>query len=582
MECLICLGELAQPNSSKGGFHACSTCFKVFHMPCIREWASSAVAHKTGAGVDSANPNSFRCPGCQCPQAVQSLDNERCFCGKQPFEAVQFNPSIDSAFAFNSCGNTCGRVRNKVQDSVSDSFEQCPHPCTAVCHMGPCEQCARFASKTCHCGKMIYQTRCGSYAPRKTCDSVCGKLRSCGAHSCDKQCHAGDCSPCTVAVQSTCFCRCTQEDKLCGSGIWSNENGEMIQKFACISTCNKQLSCGNHFCTETCHPGECAPCKQLPSAVKTCPCGSQSLSSMGVVRYVCTDPIPTCNSVCDKLLVCGHHCLNACHALDEACRCVGKKILSCDCGKSNSDILCLEFVQNTKVHVKCNSLCKTLRNCGKHQCATRCCVLKGDSSSHECPLPCNKLLQCGNHRCSAPCHSGYCGRCLEASFDEISCNCGDMRLIPPIPCGTSLSVTCAKRCALPPGPCGHANDHPCHSGPCPPCTYPVEILCIRGHQSRSFPCSQEVQTFSCNLPCGQKLQNCQHCCQMPCHEHDGFVHEQSPCNQPCSRPITACTHGHKCKSVCRHNGWCSGVAKEPGVASQCLMLLSVTCDCGAL
>ncbi|TPX78641.1 hypothetical protein CcCBS67573_g00059 [Chytriomyces confervae] len=135
MECLICLGELAHSDSSKGGFHACSTCFKVFHMPCIREWASSAVAHKTVAGVDSANPNSFRCPGCQCPQAVQSLDNERCFCGKQPFEAVQFNPSIDSVFAFNSCGNTCGRVRNTVQDSVSDSFEQCPHPCTAVCHM---------------------------------------------------------------------------------------------------------------------------------------------------------------------------------------------------------------------------------------------------------------------------------------------------------------------------------------------------------------------------------------------------------------------------------------------------------------
>ena len=39
---------------------------------------------------------------------------------------------------------------------------------------------------------------------------------------------------------------------------------------------------------------------------------------------------------------------------------------------------------------------------------------------HECPLVCGKLLSCGLHTCTKQDHKGSCGRCLEASYDEVS------------------------------------------------------------------------------------------------------------------------------------------------------------------
>jgi transcriptional repressor NF-X1 len=39
---------------------------------------------------------------------------------------------------------------------------------------------------------------------------------------------------------------------------------------------------------------------------------------------------------------------------------------------------------------------------------------------HVCPLTCGKLLGCGLHTCPKPDHKGACGRCLQASYDEVS------------------------------------------------------------------------------------------------------------------------------------------------------------------
>ncbi|KAI8612804.1 hypothetical protein BC830DRAFT_1135044 [Chytriomyces sp. MP71] len=590
-ECMVCLGELAAPTNLKSGYHTCNTCFKVFHFDCIQSWAYASARSSPRMGdAETATDGAFRCPACQCPQGTASLgtDGARCFCGKHVFDATAFRGG-------NSCGETCGKVPQFLL-AVSDANLSvvCKHPCSEVCHSGPCPKCTRYADRTCHCGQTRYQVSCGFFEERRACASKCGKRLNCALHFCARKCHSGPCANCEETVEASCFCGANQKSVVCGSEVImvAKEGGAKTQKFGCNQGCGKALACGKHICTQLCHIGDCEPCERMPELVSTCPCGAITLSNLGITRKSCLDPIPTCCSTCDKKLPCAHYCLEKCHSPLDPCRCVGQKTVSCDCGKSSDQVPCSDYIQNEKkgsgTHIKCNSLCKTLRNCGKHQCSNRCCILKGDSSLHDCPLPCNKMLQCGNHRCAAGCHSGHCRRCLVATFDEVSCNCGDMRLIPPIPCGTTLSVTCAKKCARPPGSCGHPRDHNCHSGVCPPCQHLVNLRCHSGHQTRSFPCNQVLDdmgaqimnSFSCPVACGTQLSKCHHKCLQPCHTHDARNHEREPCAQTCAHLVPSCTRDHRCRSNCGHEGPCTATGTPD--ASPCAATLTVTCMCGAL
>ena len=69
----------------------------------------------------------------------------------------------------------------------------------------------------------------------------------------------------------------------------------------------RPLGCGNHTCELQCHQGECPPCPFLPSTVSYCPCGATPISKLlpeGVVRTSCLDDIPTCDNVCSRPLPC--------------------------------------------------------------------------------------------------------------------------------------------------------------------------------------------------------------------------------------------------------------------------------------
>ena len=66
------------------------------------------------------------------------------------------------------------------------------------------------------------------------------------------------------------------------------------------------LDCGNHTCEKKCHPGPCESCPELPSNITHCPCGTTPLSELSQEpRTSCMDPIPTCDSICNKELLCG-------------------------------------------------------------------------------------------------------------------------------------------------------------------------------------------------------------------------------------------------------------------------------------
>ena len=79
-------------------------------------------------------------------------------------------------------------------------------------------------------------------------------------------------------------------------------------------------------------------------------------------------------------------------------------------------------------------------SCGRHECGRLCCPLSyraktrkkrpndgpdvidedGLHDLHECHLTCGKILGCGIHTCPKKDHKGACGRCLQASYDEVS------------------------------------------------------------------------------------------------------------------------------------------------------------------
>lgn len=58
---------------------------------------------------------------------------------------------------------------------------------------------------------------------------------------------------------------------------------------------------------------------------------------------------------------------------------------------------------------------------------------------HVCPLTCGKLLGCGLHTCPKPDHKGACGRCLQASYDEVS-DYGVRGLPPLTPYSSSFAT----------------------------------------------------------------------------------------------------------------------------------------------
>ncbi|KAI8912958.1 hypothetical protein DFJ77DRAFT_62848 [Powellomyces hirtus] len=561
LECLVCLCGV-KPDEK---IWSCDTCFKVFHLSCMQQWARGNTTEGT-----------FRCPGCQCPTR-KSVQEYRCFCGKQ------VDPPLRKHDIPHSCEQLCRR-----KPCVGAGYH-CRHACAAPCHPGPCAKCPKLSeTRTCFCSREKYKKRCGEVDFGMSCGKQCAKTLACGFHGCTAICHEGPCAPCTVEKMQLCFCGKSSGLRLCGSGtrVSVASDGRKVEMFACEEPCGKNLGCENHKCQLSCHEGPCPPCSMAPENLTMCCCGGTPLKSLRITRTSCLDPVPTCSQTCRKLLNCGvHRCDRHCH--EGVCRqCTSFVQLDCACASKKETLPCNEIMSElqragrgdekvTSWTPTCTSLCDTLRTCGKHRCSKRCCPLKGVEKEHECPLVCGKSLQCGKHTCMAPCHKGYCPPCLEAVFEEVSCSCGMTRLYPPIPCGTNLSVVCPKDCPYERrSECGHStSDHRCHSGLCPPCPHLVNKSCYGGHLARDVSCGSPGKSFSCGLPCSVTCTDCGHPCTETCHAGPC----QPRCGGPCRKDIIGCTIGHKCAEVCGHDP----KVRDCGNRSACTVSIQVTCACGA-
>ncbi|XP_072031586.1 transcriptional repressor NF-X1-like isoform X2 [Amphiura filiformis] len=538
-ECLVCCDVV----KCEARVWSCSSCYTVFHLKCIKEWAKSPAA----AAEDS---DGWKCPACRFV-TIHIPYVYKCFCGKHR------DPPWEPGDTPHSCGEVCHRKRPNTN---------CTHLCNILCHPGPCPQCPTNVQRSCICGKTKQTVRCGA-VPVLECQKACNKLLNCATHTCERICHAGKCDDCHVTIVQGCYCGNEKRDIVCGS---SPDEEEGPEQFSCGQECGRDLQCGNHKCKAPCHAGDCDPCPLTPETVKHCPCGQTLLDKLleledGLMeRTKCTDPVPTCQNICGKPLLCGgdnvHTCQQTCHEGDCG-PCPGTSMVRCRCGHRYIDIPCAELTKEAAEHT-CDRKCTKRKSCGKHKCQQKCCV----DSSHLCTQVCGRKLNCGVHVCEALCHPGNCIRCLEASFEELFCHCGASVLMPPIPCGTK-PPECTQQCVRR-HKCEHTVRHTCHSEEdCPPCAELTSKKCMGGHELRhNLPCY--IDDVSCGNPCGRPIPCRQHTCQKTCHM--GFC--GSECSQPCPKPRPDC--GHPCNAPCHPD--------TPCPKQRCKAKVTIKCGCGFL
>ncbi|CEP11623.1 hypothetical protein [Parasitella parasitica] len=560
-ECMICMDVV------KPAHHVwtCDCCWAVFHLQCVQTWAGRSLKDTSSNKMITG----WRCPGCQNSRTVVPKDYF-CFCGKQR------NPEPSRYNTPHSCEQLCKRHKS------------CPHECVLPCHPGPCPPCSLMGPViTCFCGTNTRQARCvdTDYSTKGfSCAEVCDVLLGCGKHRCEEPCHAGVCAPCQVQEVQACYCGRHERTARCGSGKQVQLRGHSGH-YSCTEKCDNVYLCGQHRCQKSCHPcsANSQACPFDPAVVKHCPCGSHTVSELlapGKDRESCTDPIPTCDSACNKLSACGHPCSEKCH-LGDCPPCQVTVDIPCRCQSSTFKGTCAEVCEAIGGEPPlCERICKSMRNCGRHQCGVACCMAMkvngkrkpGCEFLHDCPEKCDQLLSCGTHRCQDMCHKGKCRPCLEATFDNVTCHCGRTRLEPPVRCGTKLPA-CPHPC-IRPNPCGHIRflNHNCHpeDEPCPPCPALVTRHCLCGKtELKNVPCYRESPR--CGRPCEKELSCGKHLCLKSCHNGPCIAPGEC-CTQICGGTRASC--GHACQQKC-HAGTASCPEDKP-----CTARIKVTCKCG--
>lgn len=572
-QCMICTVEMDYTCN----MYACPHCYRVFDYECIREWALKST-HKSPDNV-------WKCPNCYHPsKQVPAKNKYTCWCGKNMHpEPNPLEP--------NSCGQTC-------------DAPTCVHGCSKTCHLGPHPQCMRIIKIKCLCGRHSREVLCFESKKEQKffqCGEPCGLTLPCCVHKCKRKCHKGPCGKCPEVLNGSIKCYCGEQRKdkiLCKDvviqGRSVNKKGEKwIGAFACSKIRSVTYSCGNHAFTEDCKAPPSLPkrvqCPFAPKMLKTCPCGKSPLKALDKVRTRCTDPIPTCDSICGKRLQCGkHECPFTCHTGPCMDPCLVSDKVQCSCHARSFMVPC-QF--ETEPH--CNTKCESLMSCRRHRCVERCCsgrslaqrrektiFLARDrldeslvEAEHICLKQCNLKLACGRHYCQNKCHPGSCPPCLESDSNDLVCPCGRTVVPAPVRCGTKLP-SCPYPCVKTlqgPLDCGHPPmPHKCHSSEvqCPSCTAPVFKTCNCGKNEKvRTVCFQK--NVSCGKICKLPLKFCHHGCQRACHEVGKC---QTTCNQKCALQRSNCSH--TCQWKCHGSNHCPD--------TPCKIRVLLKCECGRL
>ncbi|KAI0037225.1 hypothetical protein K488DRAFT_39490 [Vararia minispora EC-137] len=443
----------------------------------------------------------------------------------------------------------------------------------------------------------IYWCFCGSTQDPKpprlstphSCANPCTRPRVCG-HQCPIACHPGPCPPCMVTIQLPCFCGKQRVSFLCSRSHpgRSNIHPHGLIDLSCGAKCGRRLTCGNHFCQDVCHDGDCAACPVRDAA--RCWCGKEErymACGQGEEKecVVMKDGVEerwtgkfACENTCDRPFDCGvHKCPQLCHPPSKTpppCPRSPSVITHCPCGKHMlSDLSSIPFFPPST---------KLFRETCSDPIPT-------------CASPCAKPLNGCDHLCSVKCHAGDCPPCTVPIVRP--CRCG--LTIREVPCHQSHESASTDEilCEHPCRALRNCGKHQCNR-PCCPLAAVANIMKSKG-KKRAGPVA--VQTpeddagwHQCDLVCGQLLECGNHTCEerdhkgpcptclrssfeeMVCHCGRTVLEPPIPCGTrihcpyPCSRPSPICGHP-KMPHACHEDG----TSCPP-----CAFLTAKPCACG--
>ncbi|GAA5919432.1 hypothetical protein JCM6882_006322 [Rhodosporidiobolus microsporus] len=648
-ECTVCFDSI----SRTARIYSCTQCFTPFHLTCISKWATSAVASSAEraqllASRDTRNPpppeqleGHWACPNCNVQfKAKQVPTKYTCFCGR----FTDPHPPKGAGATPHSCARPCNRKRP----------QGCKHPCSLGCHPGPCPPCPVVLNERCHCGSRPLGIRCSalhdgkpptptSLAAKealKSCNQTHNAPLSCGLHSCQRPCHAGECGECEEIREKRCFCGKETNEGICGATRQEDRvegcvvpgetsDGDVwMGEFSCDAPCGAPYSCGEHRCQARCHPhlnSKPAPCPRSPELIDHCACGKTPLELLrGVAaRQKCTDRIPTCGAVCGKVHEeCGHVCQRQCHE-GECGSCQERVPLICRCGSTKTTRLCGQPYRAPTPpassstaengaddggvdafagvdEFKCNRVCKSMRACGRHQCNRVCCPLawqealttnvKGKGKRRAMSVQ-DEIAEMeaqdplGIHRCDRT-----CGRKLNCGLHN--CELRDHKGPCP-PCLRAdfdeLVCNCGATVVLPPIPCNFVID--CRH----PCIRPSDC----GHPRLPHACHEDPACPPCPYltakpcACGKRTVANVRC---------SMDQRKVSCGIVCGKLLRC--GWHRCRKPCHPEGECETVDDQlclkprkhcghpcplpchfPSACpadSPCDKLIEVTCSCGHL
>ncbi|OQR67455.1 transcriptional repressor NF-X1-like [Tropilaelaps mercedesae] len=145
------------------------------------------------------------------------------------------------------------------------------HSCVLPCHKGTCPKCdnVSFDELRCNCGYSVVYPPVACNAPPPECSQLCGRIHRC-THPVTHPCHSDPtCPPCTSLIEKKCHG---------GHEIRRNIPCH-LDNVSCGRPCGRPLTCGRHTCDKTCHAGECPtvceqPCRKLRKCGHPCklPC----------------------------------------------------------------------------------------------------------------------------------------------------------------------------------------------------------------------------------------------------------------------------------------------------------------------
>ena len=553
--CLVCLNAI----KGRSKTWVCKECHVTTHLNCIKDWVD---LRNRNQGLEGSDAHNFTCPHCNF-EYKNEIPRHTCYCRKI------IDPPFNHYNEPNSCGQVCEKFRGRF----------CRHPCPRICHTGKCDPCDRESVLRCYCGRKMLAVKCGeNISSSLSCKDVCGKELNCREHSCERNCHEGECVDCKIKTKKECYCGKEQKTINCGDD------------FSCKKKCGKKLDCGNHVCEKECHEGSCGDC---PSAVKdseTCYCGKYEVTELFYrERDDCSEEIPSCKKICSQPLPCGDKCNKICHTGE--CDCGKTVTRTCRCGLETFETKCKDI----EIPL-CKNKCKKNKNCQKHNCNMECCpgrLIKKNYPPHMCNQLCEEPLECGKHDCTKRCHNGKCSPCDILESRAITCACGFEVLRPPQLCGTE-SPTCHRRCNKELD-CGHRCYFNCHFGECGKCEEILDKKCACGKETiKNVKC---FKTPVCQNLCKTELV-CEHICQLPCHDvnncykirdkkRKGFLEDKSrqeteknffkehdlidkSCFGKCGKSRESC--GHPCLAYCHTDKDCPPL--------YCMYMTTATCSCG--